>query len=329
MKIKEIYSKTRRKTLTTMAILGAILLLSFFICSMLGAVFIAPVEFVRRTSLSLIQLRLSRVFLGIVAGASLSVAGTVFQGLLRNPLAEPYILGVSSGAGLGAVIAIILGLDKILPLVAFLGALLTIILVYNLAKTQKGAVPIRTLILAGVIVSAVFSSILMFLVSVSQSRRIHDIIWWLLGNLQIFDARLLITVSVTAVLGISITAFFARELNAIALGEEQAQNLGINVELVKRILFVVASLITAVCVSSCGIIGFVGLIIPHALRLVVGSDHRILIPAACLGGASFLIISDLFCRTIILPAEMPVGVVTALVGGPLFIYLLRKKSRDF
>ena len=328
MSIKEIFLKTRRKRATVLMILGAILLLSIFICSICGAVFIPPLQFVKRVRFPLLTLRLSRVALGIVAGASLSVSGTVFQGLLRNPLAEPYILGVSSGAGLGAVIAITLGLTNILPLVAFLGALVTIILVYNLAKAA-GRVSIRTLILAGVIVGAVFSSILMFIVSISQSQRIHNIVWWLLGNLQIFEFRLLAIVSITALVGILICGFFARELNAIALGEEQALALGVNVELVKKILFTTASLVTAVCVSSCGIIGFVGLIVPHALRLVVGADHRVLIPASCLAGASFLIISDLFCRTIILPAEVPVGVVTAIIGGPLFIYLLRKKSRDF
>lgn len=328
MDIKEIYLKAQRKRLTILLTLGGILLFSFFVCSLCGAVFIAPLEFIKRERAALITLRLSRVTLGIVAGASLSVCGAVFQGLLRNPLAEPYILGVSSGAGLGAVIAILLGLHNILPLVAFLGAMVTVVLVYNLARTQ-GRVPIRSLILAGVIVGAVFSSILMFLVSISQSQRIHNIVWWLLGNLQIFDARLLITVSVSAAAGILISGIFSRELNAIAIGEEQALNLGIDVELVKKILFVVTSLVTAACVSSCGIIGFVGLIVPHTLRLVVGSDYRILIPSVALAGASFLIICDLFCRTIILPAEVPVGVITALVGGPLFIYLLRKKSRDF
>ena len=326
MSIKEVYLKTQRKRLSVLIILGAILLLSTIICSMCGAVFIAPVEFIKRANLALIRLRLSRVALGIMAGASLSVAGALFQGLLRNPLAEPYILGVSSGAGVGAVIAITLGLNNILPLLAFLGAMATIVLVYNLARTKQ-AVPIRTLILAGVIVGAVFSSILMFIVSISQSQRIHNIVWWLLGNLQIFDFGLLIIVSTVGVVGILISVFFSRELNAIALGEEQALTLGINVELVKKILFIVASLITAACVSACGIIGFVGLIIPHALRMVVGPDHRVLIPAVCLAGASFLIICDLLSRTIILPAEVPIGVITALIGGPIFIYLLRKGNR--
>jgi iron complex transport system permease protein len=264
----------------------------------------------------------------MIAGASLSVSGAVFQGLLRNPLAEPYILGVSSGAALGAVVAILLKWNNILPIIAFVGAVLTIILVYNLSRSN-GVVPMRTLILAGVIVSAVFSSILMFLVSISQNQRMHDLIWWMLGNLQIFELRLLLSVSIISLSGILIANFFARELNAISLGEEQALNLGINVELVKKILFAVTSLVTAAIVSVCGIIGFVGLIVPHALRLVVGSDYRVLIPSAALLGASFLIVSDLFCRTVILPAELPVGIATALIGGPLFIYLLRKENRDF
>jgi iron complex transport system permease protein len=327
MMIRDIYLKAKRKKTTILIILGAILILAFFICAMCGAIFISPLEFIRRQRLPLITLRLSRVTLGVMAGASLSVSGCVFQGLLRNPLAEPYILGISSGAALGAVIAILVGLEIVLPLVAFLGAILTILLVYNLAKTYA-QVPIRTLILSGVVVGAVFSSIMMFLINISRNQRIHDILWWLLGNLQIFDLRLLLSVSVITVAGILICVFFARDLNAIAIGDEQAHNLGINVEVIKKVLFAVCSLVVAACVSSCGIIGFVGLIIPHALRLVIGSDYRVLIPAAGLFGASFLIICDLFCRIIILPAELPVGLITALIGGPWFIYLLRKKSGD-
>lgn len=328
MNIQEIYFKTRRKKTLILLALGLVLLAAILLAAMNGAIFIPPLELIKNRLSPLITLRLARVALGLVAGASLSVAGTVFQGLLRNPLAEPYILGVSSGAGLGAVIAIIAGLSGILPLAAFLGAMLTIVLVYNLAQT-KGLISIRNLILAGVIVGAVFSSMLIFLVSISPTQRVHDIIWWLLGNLQIFDLRLLTSVSVIAAIGILICWLFAQELNAIALGEEEALNLGVNVEWVKRILFVVASLITAVCVSACGIIGFVGLIVPHTLRLLVGPDHRGLIPAAALGGAAFLVICDLFCRTVILPAELPVGIVTAIIGGPLFIYLLRRTQRDF
>lgn len=326
MNTKEIYFQAQRKKTITLLILSGVLLLSFFICLMFGAIFIHPLTLIQGKNSPLVILRFSRVLLGVVAGASLSVSGAMFQGLLRNPLAEPYILGISSGAGLGAVIAITFGLAGILPLVSFLGALLTIVLVYNLAKTQ-GAVPVRTLILSGVIINALFSSILMFFVSISNNQRIHDIIWWLLGNLQIFDFKLLATVSIVTVIGVLTASLFSRELNAISVGEEEATNLGINVELVKKILFVVASLVTAACVSSCGIIGFVGLIVPHILRMIIGSDYRILIPASALAGASFLILSDLFCRTIMLPAEMPVGVVTALIGAPLFIFLLRKKSK--
>jgi iron complex transport system permease protein len=328
MRIKEIYSRAQYKRTVILIGLSIILIFSFFLCSINGAIFIAPFEFIRRKKIALIALRLSRVSLGMIAGASLSVSGAVFQGLLRNPLAEPYILGVSSGAALGAVVATFLNWNNILPIIAFIGAVLSIILVYNLSKFN-GMVPRRALILVGVIVNAVFSSILMFLVSISQNQRMHDLIWWMLGNLQIFELRLLLSVTFIALVGILIANFFAKELNAISLGEEQAMNLGINVELVKKTLFTVISLVTAAIVSACGIIGFVGLIIPHILRLVVGSDYRVLIPAAALLGASFLIVSDLFCRTIILPAELPVGVATALIGGPLFIYLLRKENRDF
>ena len=278
-------------------------------------------------------MRIARILLAIIAGAALSVSGVVFQALLRNPLAEPYVLGVSSGAGLGAAIAIILGLSVLstwtLPAMAFVGAVATIFLVYNLAKSTGGAVPVHTLLLSGVIISAVLGSLLMFLVSISPSQNSHDVIWWLLGNLQIFDWPLLRMVSAVVIIGLVVTCLFARDLNVMTLGEEPAAHLGLAVEQTKKMFFLIASLMTAASVSACGLIGFVGLIVPHSVRLAIGPDHRRLVPASAIAGAAFLVIADSFARTVISPMEIPIGVVTAFLGGPFFLFLLKRRKRSY
>jgi iron complex transport system permease protein len=258
----------------------------------------------------------------------LAVAGVIFQGILRNPLAEPYVLGVSSGAGLGAVLGLCFNLSmQVLPLVSFLGALCTMVIVYNLAKVN-GKVTTQGLLLSGVIVAAVFSSLLLFFVSLSPNEAMHGITWWLLGSLQVFDLKLLIVVGVLIVIGIAVAIYFSRDLNAISLGEEEAQHLGIDVAAVKMILFVVASLITGSIVCVCGIIGFIGLIIPHAVRFVCGSDHKIVLPASALAAGAFLILADALSRSAMPPVEIPIGVITAFIGGPVFIFLLRKKQKS-
>ncbi|MCK4248748.1 MAG: iron ABC transporter permease [Candidatus Omnitrophica bacterium] len=321
-----------KKRKQVIGILLILLILAVFVFSLIGAVYIAPHELFSSENRDIYELRLMRILLGLIAGAGLSVAGVIFQGILRNPLAEPYVLGISSGASLGAVLAIVLGLGKLwggihfLPVAAFSGAVLTLILVYNLAR-MGGRVPVQSLILSGVVVGAMFSAVVMFLVSISPNEKLHDIIWWMLGNLQIFDRKYLIIVLIATGAGIIAAMFFARDLNAIAIGEEEALHLGIKVDTVKKILFCLASLITGVIVSACGLIGFVGLIIPHTMRLIIGPDHRGLLPASCLGGAIFLITCDTLARTVILPAELPIGVITALIGGPFFLTLLRKKRQ--
>lgn len=276
----------------------------------------------------ILRLRITRVVLGLVAGAGLATAGVIFQGILRNPLAEPYVLGVSSGAGLGAVLALFFKLNiELLPLAAFLGAGLTMLIVYKLAQIQ-GKVSTQGLLLSGVIVGAVFSSLLLFFVSISPNEAMHSITWWLLGSLQVADTGLLIAISILIIVGICVAIYFAKDLNAISLGEEEAHHLGVNVELVKRILFIVASLITGSIVCVSGIIGFVGLIIPHAVRLICGVDHRRLLPAAAMCAGAFLILADTISRTALPPVEIPIGVITALIGGPIFIILLRKKQKS-
>ncbi len=279
------------------------------------------------------RLRLARTALCVVAGAGLSAAGVVFQAILRNPLAEPYVLGVSSGAGLGAALAIVLGLSAAgawtLPATAFAGALGTILLVYALARTPTGTAPVQTLLLSGVVVSAVLGSILMFVVSVAPSEKLHGIVWWLLGNLQVFDWGLLRIVSAVVAAGLAVSVLFARDLNLIALGEEPAAHLGLDVEWTKKLFFLLASLMTGATVAACGLIGFVGLIVPHTVRLVAGPDHRRLVAASALAGAAFLVLADSVARTIIAPREVPIGVITAILGGPFFLGLLRQRKTSY
>ena len=261
------------------------------------------------------------------------MAGVIFQAILRNPLAEPYVLGVSSGAGLGAALAIVFGLSAAgawtLPATAFAGALGTILLVYALARTPSGTAPIQTLLLSGVVVSAVLGSILMFVVSVAPAEKLHGVVWWLLGNLQIFDWGLLRVVSAVVAAGLAASVLFARDLNLMALGEEPAAHLGLNVEWTKKLFFLLASLMTGATVAACGLIGFVGLIVPHTVRLAVGPDHRRLVTASALAGAAFLVLADSLARTIIAPREVPIGVITAILGGPFFLGLLRKRKASY
>ncbi len=275
----------------------------------------------------IISLRLLRILVAVIAGGGLAVSGIALQAILRNPLAEPYLLGTSNGAGLGAILAVIIGLNKLcFPLAAFLGAIITIILVYQLAR-EGNKIPIQSLILSGIIVSIAFSGIIVFLISISQNQALFGVTWWLWGSMQPYDLRLLLIVSPVVLLGVLIIYLLSQDLNAISVGEEEAMHLGIKTETIKKILFLVTSLITASLVSICGIIGFVGLIVPHTIRLVVGPNHRALIPAGFLAGAAFMIACDLISRTLFSPLELPIGVVTALIGVPIFIVLLKTKQR--
>ncbi len=273
----------------------------------------------------ILHIRFPRVILAIITGMALSVAGVVLQALLRNPLADPYIIGVSSGAALGATLAIVLGLISLISLAGFLGAVLAMFLVYSLAKTGY-KVSVKTLLLAGVIVS-VFLSALISLVASLKGESMYQIILWLMGNLSETNITLIIIAGLMVLGGIIVICLFARDLNIISIGEEPAQRLGVEVEIVKKRLFIITSLITGAVVALTGLIGFVGLIIPHIMRLIVGPDHRILIVASLLAGGIFLVLADLFARTIISPAEIPVGVITAIFGGPFFLFLLRRKRQ--
>jgi iron complex transport system permease protein len=277
--------------------------------------------------LIILSVRLPRILLAGLVGAALAVAGCAFQALLRNPLADPYILGVSSGSALGAVSAILVGLSATsfgIPLASFCGAIITVMLVFHVGKVGRG-VHTNTLLLAGVIISAFFSAIILFLISVAQNEDLSRIVFWLMGDFTFSNYHFILIILPYIAGGIVVIYSYARWLNLIVMGEETAVQLGIDVERLKKMAYIFASLITASAVSVCGLIGFVGLIIPHSVRMLFGPDHRLLIPASALVGASFLICSDTIARTIAAPTELPVGAVTATFGAPFFIYLLKRR----
>lgn len=274
----------------------------------------------------ILQLRISRVITAIIVGAGLGVCGVALQAILRNPLAEPYLLGTSSAAGLGAIIGVLCGLSYVYyPLTAFTTAILSIALVYTFAR-ESGKIAVQSLILSGVIVGITLSALIVFLVSISSNGAIGGMMWWLLGSLQVYNVKLLAIVATITIVGIILIYFFAQDLNAISIGEEEAIHLGINTETIKKILFILTSLITAALVSLSGTIGFVGLITPHIMRLIVGPNHRILIPATCIGSAAFLVLCDTLAKSCFAPVEIPIGVITSIIGAPIFIILLKRKQ---
>jgi iron complex transport system permease protein len=274
------------------------------------------------------DIRLPRVVFAGLVGAALSSAGVVFQALLRNPLADPYILGISGGSAVGAIIGIIIGLGTIpfaIPGLAFSGAALTIVLVFLIGRSRQ-ELHSTTLLLAGVIVNAFFSAIIMFLISISRNTDLHNITFWLMGDLSLVSWGKIAFVGVLLLVGFAVLYMHARSLNLIVAGEETAMQLGVNVERTKIVLFLAGSLVTGLAVAFSGIIGFVGLIIPHIMRMLLGPDHRLLLPASFLFGASFMVVADTIARTLIPHSELPVGVVTALCGAPYFIYLLKRRA---
>jgi cobalamin transport system permease protein len=283
------------------------------------------------TDVIVLSLRLPRIAAAVLAGGALAVAGVGFQALTRNPLAEPSVLGVSSGAAFGVVTAQVFGLragvlDAFgLTAFAFGGALVAGIAVFAIAS-RAGGLPVHTLVLAGVIVGIFFSSAITVLISVVDFDRLGGVIYWLLGNLAPIPAPALAVFAATAAVGFWLVLGQARPLNLLALGEEAALQLGVDAERVKRRSFTGAALLTAAAVAFAGPIGFVGLIVPHALRMTLGPDNRVLVPAAVLAGGIFLLAADTLARNLVAPAELSVGVITSLCGAPFFVYLLRSRS---
>jgi len=281
-----------------------------------------------------IEIRLPRILLAIVVGASLSVAGTSFQALLRNPLADPYVLGVSMGAALGAVLALIaephLALPVWLaalftPLGAFLGAAATIAAVYLLGR-REGQIDSATLLLAGIISSSFLSAIIMFLLTTLTGRDFRGMAFWLMGDLSSpLQPSLRWVLGIGFVVATGAIYTTAADLNLLLAGEKEAMHLGVDVRRVRLVVYIAASILTGLAVSVSGAIGYVGLLVPHVMRLLFGSDHRTLLPTAAFGGAIAVVIADTLARTVVAPSELPVGAMTALVGAPLFIYLLRRR----
>ncbi len=282
------------------------------------------------TGRALLDLRLCRLVTGFVVGAALSCSGCALQAVLRNALAEPYVLGVSSGGSLGAALVIATGLSAITPLAlpagAFAAAAVTLLLVCLLANRTSGYSP-NTLILTGVVAGSMLSSLLMLLLSFAKSRTIHSITWWLLGNLQATSWSLILGIAVLVALALGVLCYEARALNALLLGHDAAHNLGVRTRFAMPIILTAATLAASAAVAASGIIGFVGLIVPHALRRLTGANHRTLLPCAALFGGTFLVLCDTLARTLAAPHEIPVGVITSLSGGPFFLYLLTRKGR--
>ena len=275
-----------------------------------------------------LQLRLPRVALAMLVGGGLALAGAVFQALLRNPLAEPYILGVSGGAAVATVGALAVGLAAVgawvLPAAAFAGALLAVVLVFRVASAADRGLDVRVLLLAGVVVGAFFTACIALILSVSEAETVRTAVLWMMGSLSGADWGSVALAGAYTVPGLVALVGLARPLNLMAIGEETASYLGAEVERVKKIAYAVASLLTAAGVAVAGIIGFVGLIVPHGVRLLTGSDHRTLLPLSFLAGGAFLAVADLVARTVLAPTEIPIGVITAFVGVPLFLVLLRR-----
>ena len=318
-----------------------LLVVAMFVCSMVGTenVSLRAVFSGRSTQATVnpdyeifVRIRLSRIILAGLVGAALACAGVVFQVLLRNPLADPYILGISSGAGLGAIIAVISGFSwtfwgrSPIAVFAFAGALGTVWLVWFIGRLT-GKFHVTGLLLAGVVVNAFFSALMMFLTSIAKSDQVYATIFWLMGNMTEGDF-LVLWISAGCVIGGIVALFYiSPQLNALSFGADDARSMGINVIKTRTIAFGIAAGITAVAVSLSGLIGFVGLVVPHGVRLIFGPDHRQLLPLSGIVGAIFMVIADTLARIIVAPAQLPVGVVTAIVGGPFFLILLIKYSK--
>jgi iron complex transport system permease protein len=281
----------------------------------------------------LTKIRFPRILLGIAVGGSLSLSGVLLQGVYRNPLVEPYTLGISGGASLGVAFAIVFGLHQligsfVLPLSGFTGAFLIIFLVYSISS-QNGRINIQSMLLTGVMISFIASSSMMLLMAITSSENLHGIIFWIMGSLDEPDMSLIYITLILALVSLVASYFFVQPLNALRLGEEKAKHLGINTDTTIKLLFLLASLLAGVCVAVAGVIGFVGLIIPHLMRLLVGSDYRILLVSSFLSGSIFLVISDVIARTIISPNELPIGVITGIAGGVVFLLMMGRSSSKF
>jgi iron complex transport system permease protein len=319
--------------------LGVLLVVVFVLALTFGGSGLSLVELLRAvargeegsSAVILLDIRLPRAILAALAGMALAAAGTTFQAVLRNPLAEPYILGVSGGAAVGAILSVAAGAGTLgamlplRPLGAFAGALLTIAVIFRVASL-RGRASSYSLILVGVVINSFFSAVILFIITVADFTRFQGVLFWMAGTLSSQPYPVLATLGILLALGMAGLLMLGSALNLVSQGEETAGQLGLDVRRIRLIALVAASLLTAAVVSFSGLIGFVGLMVPHIMRLAVGPDHRLLLPAAGLAGASFLLAADTMARALFAPTEIPVGIITAVIGGPFFIWLYRRQG---
>lgn len=314
-----------KRALTIGLLLSVLLLIVLASAAMLGAERLPLFGLNDQQRSILFDIRLPRIFLGACVGGSLAVAGAGLQALLRNPLAEPYLLGVSNGAALGTMLAFVL-LDRweiARPLLAFAGAGLASVAVYRMAKSRAG-MNVERLVLSGVIVTTFLSSVIVMLTTLLDAAKLRSFTFWLLGDLSQATSTGVYISFAAALVGAVVLTSQARALNLMMIGERDALDFGVEVGRVRLLVFGAASMVVGAAVAASGSVGYVGLIVPHLLRMAVGSDNRLVVPFSAIGGAIFVVFADTIARTAIAPRELPVGAVTALVGAPLFIYLLRR-----
>jgi iron complex transport system permease protein len=336
---------TPSRWLRIMGILAAASLAVAVLCLQVGARYVSVGEIMRTlgravglltngdtdvsttTDAIVLHLRMPRVVLACMVGSSLASVGVILQAVLRNPLADPYILGVSSGSALGVSLAVLFGVGTMawavpaLPICGFIGGLLALFVLYRMSATVD-RLPVHSVLLAGVILNAIFSALIMFITSIMEPNRSFSMMAWLMGSLTAPAGGTLLALSLYLAVCLGVLFTQMSVLNILTLGEEPARSLGIDTERVKRRILMTAALVTGAVVSISGMIGFIGMVVPHAMRLLLGADHRVLLPASALAGGLFLMLADTFARSMFTPSELPVGIMTALAGGPFFIYLL-------
>jgi iron complex transport system permease protein len=295
---------------------------------------INPDSFSAVNAAIILQIRLPRILAAVIIGAGLATAGVLYQGVFKNPMADPYVLGVSAGASVGAGFGMLLGSGlsffgfPIVPTTAFIAALITIFVVYNIARIGS-RVPEMTLLLSGIAITIFLSAIYQIMQVLAPYSKLHELVAWQIGGISNVSWGDLWSIFPFIFVGIILSYIFSRDLNMISLGEDTAQHLGVNTERTKKILLALGAMMTAAAVSISGLIGFVGLMIPHITRLIMGPDHRILLPASIIVGAIFLVVCDALARVLTGASELPVGVITAIAGGPFFIFLLRRKKMNY
>jgi iron complex transport system permease protein len=333
----------RTRAWALLIILTVVLLISMVISAGIGSAHLSPSDVLQAVwdrlrgisdhgmmQVIVWDVRLPRIALALLVGGSLAVAGVVMQSLFHNPMADPYIVGVSSGAGFGAVLAVILGLQNAFlgmnarALTAFVGGVIAIFAVYLLSR-RRGRVPVTALLLTGIAVGSLLQAITAFLIMQRSNGVFREVMLWLMGSLANRDWSAVAALAPYAILGVAVAGIWARDLNVLALGDDTAHHLGINLERARFVLLVIASLLAAAAVAVCGIIAFVGLIVPHLMRLLVGPNHRVLLPASVLGGGLLLLWSDVLARTLLPGGEVPISIVTSVVGAPFFLYLLHQR----